>query len=67
MSRSGRDIPSHVLVAPTPENGLSAAAYVKCEQIQTISKERLGAFIGRLTDSEMQPVSVALKRMLSLS
>lgn len=67
VSRSGRDIPSHVPVLPTPENGLSAPSYVKCEQIQTISKERLGAFIGRLTEAQMQQVAVALQRMLRLS
>lgn len=64
VSRSGRDVPSHVRVEPTPENGLRETSFVKCEQLQTISKERLADPIGRLTESEMHQVSVALRRML---
>jgi len=67
LSRSGRMVPSHVVIQPTPDNGLSALSYVKCEQVQTISKERLLGFIGRLTSEEMRQVAVALRRMMELS
>lgn len=66
VSRSGRDVPSHVLVEPAEENGLQAPSYVKCEQLQTISKERLSERIGRLTADDMREVSAALRRMMSL-
>ena len=66
VSKSGRTIPTHVFVPVTPENGLWEPSYVKCEQIQTITKERLGRCLGHLTDAETAQVAVALKRVLNL-
>lgn len=66
VSRSGRDIPSHVFLLPSPESGLSEGSYAKCEQVQTISKERLEERIGRVAADELHRVSLALKRMLAL-
>ncbi len=67
VTTKGRDnVPSHVAIAPTPGNGLSAPSYVKCEQVQTVSKERLDAFIGELSDTDMERVSDALKRVFAL-
>ena len=34
-------VATHVPLAPSARNGLSAASYVKCEQILTLSKDRL--------------------------
>ncbi len=67
VSRSGRDVPSHVRLEPTPENGLRTTSDVKCEQLQTISKERLADPIGRLGPDDMRRVSAALKRMMDLT
>lgn len=67
VSRSGRAVPSHVELQPTQENGLSARSFAKCEQLQTISKERVGSLIGRLDSEQMRKVSVALRRMMELS
>jgi len=66
VSRSGRNVPTHVFVPQTPENGLSVPSYVKCEQIQTISKERLGRKLGSLTPAEVTQVGAALKRVMDL-
>ena len=67
VSKSGRDVPTHVPVARTDENGLwEDLSYVKCEQIMTISKERLGRRLGRITTEEIKQVSMALKRVLAL-
>ncbi len=66
VSRSGRDVPSHVPLQPTPENGLREASYAKCEQVQTISKERLCERIGHVGTAEMRQVAAALKRMMEL-
>ena len=38
---SGRDVPFHILVPRSPANGLRADSYVKCEQVLTVSKNRL--------------------------
>ena len=66
VSRSGRDVPSHVRIDPTSENGLGSVSYVKCEQVQTVSKERLTGFVGRLTPDDMAKVDSALKRTMNL-
>src|ERR671931_2584354 len=41
MSRTERELPLHVRINPSPENGLSDPTDVKCEQIMTIEKSRL--------------------------
>ena len=66
ISEHGRDIPSHVRLEPTPENGLAYASYVKCEQILTISKSRLQERIGGVEEADLRRVEQALKRMLAL-
>ena len=67
VSKTGRDIPTHVQVPQSPENGLwEVLSYVKCEQLLTISKDRLGRRLGRLTDNQAAQVAAALKRVLSL-
>lgn len=66
VSTKGRSVPSHVAVQPSPQNGLSAVSYVKCEQIQTVSKERLLQKVGTLDAGDMTQVDTALKRTLAL-
>ena len=67
ISSRGRDIPFHVFIPRSETNGLKVDFYVKCEQVQTVSKARLlGAPWGRLTDDEMAQVGEALKLSLAL-
>lgn len=67
ITTQGRHIPFHVFIPSSPANGLRADSFVKCEQVLTISKNRLvGAPWGRLTDAEMAQVGEALKRSLAL-
>ena len=66
VSTKGRDIPSHVALAPSPSNGLAAASYVKCEQVQTVSKARLLHKIGELDAADMARGDAALKTVLAL-
>jgi mRNA interferase MazF len=67
VSTSGRPIPFHVEVEPTPDNGLSATSYLKCEQILTVSKDRLLGRIGEVDTAIMSQVEQAIKQVLSLS
>lgn len=68
ISTSGREIPFHVFIRKSKNNGLKADSYVKCEQIITISKPRLqGSAWGRLTDKEMSRVGEAIKLSLGLT
>jgi mRNA interferase MazF len=66
MSRTERELPLHVRIYPTEENGLTAETDVKCEQVMTIEKSRLLRRRGSITPEEMSRVDVALKLSLSL-
>src|SRR3984893_16072367 len=66
MSRTERELPLHVRIAPTEENGLTDYTDVKCEQIMTIEKTRLMRRRGSITSEEMTRVDAALKLSLSL-
>jgi mRNA interferase MazF len=66
VSTQGRDIAAHVAIEPSVFNGLSAPSYVKCEQVQTVSKARLTQRIGVLEAQAMTRVDAALKRVLAL-
>jgi mRNA interferase MazF len=58
---------SSVAIAPSTSNGLSQPSEVLCNQIQTVSKDRLLGYIGRLDQSEMQQVDEKLRYILALS
>jgi mRNA interferase MazF len=67
MSKSGREVPTHVKVPQGPTNNLSEPlSFVKCEQLLTISKSRLTNRIGRLTEDELAQVDAAVRRVLSV-
>lgn len=66
VSTSGRIVPTHVILEPDAQNGLRDRSYVKCEQLITISKDRLQALIGTADESVMRQVDRALKRALAL-
>ena len=56
----------HVPVEPSRLNGLSKAGIVRCEQVLTISKARLGAKLGLLEPRLMARVDEALRSVLGL-
>ncbi len=58
-------IPYHVVVAP-PEGGLRVERYVKCEDIRSISKERLLACWGVVTQATLGDVEHRLRMLLRL-
>jgi mRNA interferase MazF len=66
VSTRGRDVPSHVSLRPSATNGLIETSFVKCEQIQTVSKDRLLEFMGTLDSEDLGRVEVALRRVLAL-
>jgi len=66
MSRTERELPLHVRIAPSEENGLTDFTDVKCEQVMTIEKSRLMRRRGGITADELSRVDVALKLSLSL-
>src|SRR5436309_7619446 len=66
MSRTERELPLHVRIAPSEENGLTNFTDVKCEQLMTIEKSRLIRHRGSITSEEMARVDMALKLSLNL-
>lgn len=66
ISTSGRAVPFHIRLGPSADNGLSAVSFVKCEQILTISKDRLRKRWGRIADAEMETVEQAVALVLRL-
>lgn len=67
LSTSGRDVPSHVAIEPTKENGLRERSFAKCEQVLTLSKDRLEERMGRAEDAVMTRINAALKQVLVLA
>jgi len=43
-------LPSHLLVMP-PDGGLTARSHILCDQVRTISKQRLLRRMGKMPDS----------------
>ncbi|MDQ2902447.1 MAG: type II toxin-antitoxin system PemK/MazF family toxin [Chloroflexota bacterium] len=66
MSRTERELPLHVRIAPTPENGLTDFTDVKCEQVMTIEKSRLLRKRGSINGEELARVDLALRLSLNL-
>ena len=73
VSTTHRAMPQHVLIEPedvtrvsTQDRGLSRPSEVKAHQILTISKERLRARMGLLSEARMNEVDRALRLSLSL-
>lgn len=66
MSRTERELPLHVRIAPSDQNGLTDYTDVKCEQVMTIEKSRLLRRRGSITPEELSRVDHALKLSLSL-
>lgn len=66
VSSQGHEIPLHVRLRPSRENGLKNPSWVKCEQIFTVSKDRLRERLGRVTPAELRAVEAAVALNLGL-
>jgi mRNA interferase MazF len=67
VSSQGHEIPLHVRLRPTRENGLKNVSWVKCEQLFTVSKDRLRQRLGRITADELRAVERAIALNLDLT
>jgi len=66
VTTSGRTVPFHIPLSPSMDNGMRTDSFVKCEQILTISKDRLKERWGRISDEAMEAVEHALALVLGL-
>src|ERR1700730_11291357 len=61
-----KTIPAHVRIAP-PEGGLKTASVILCDQLRTISKDRLGSTPwGRVSAATLADVDLVLRMLLSM-
>jgi mRNA interferase MazF len=64
--RKSQGIPAHVLVNP-PEGGLKISSVLLCDQLRTISKDRLGTTPwGSVAPTTMGQVELILRMLLRL-
>jgi mRNA interferase MazF len=64
--RKSKNIPAHIPVAP-PEGGLKTPSVILCDQLRTISKDRLGkAPWGAVSAATLADVETALRILLGL-
>jgi mRNA interferase MazF len=60
-----KGIPFHVAINP-PEGGVAKKSFIKCEDIRSISTERLYKCMGRVSPMTMNAVEERLKILLDL-
>ena len=65
ITSKGKGIRSHVPVSP-PEGGLQVASYIKCEDVRSISMQRFGRRLGKVTAPTMNEVENRLRIILAL-
>jgi len=66
VSTKGKAVPFHVPVEPSQENGLKEKSFVKCEQVLTISKERLLRRLGRLEEDSLKTMAESIRKVLEI-
>jgi mRNA interferase MazF len=64
-SRTGRPYPFHVQISPA-ESGLPRESTILCEQLLTVTTDRLGRYVGMLIPDRMRDVDLALLYSLGL-
>ncbi|MEK7874279.1 MAG: type II toxin-antitoxin system PemK/MazF family toxin [Chloroflexota bacterium] len=65
ITSRARGIPLHVRVEP-PDGGLTVASFIKCEDIRSVSKERLTKCWGSVRPDTMAAVEDRLRILLAL-
>ena len=63
LTTRSRPLASYVEILP-PEGGLSRPSWVQCEQVRSISKERLRRRLGTISPATMSEVETALQLLL---
>lgn len=65
ITSKNKGIRSHVEIVP-PEGGLNITSYVKCEDVRSISIQRLGRRLGKVTNNTMDEVEKRLRFILAI-
>jgi mRNA interferase MazF len=65
ITSKAKGIPLHVAISP-PEGGLKAPSFIKCEDIRSVSKQRLAKFLGQVSPQTMHEVEDRLAVLLGM-
>jgi len=65
ITTKDKGVPFHMEIHPT-EGGLTGKSFIKCEDIRSISKERLLSIAGKVTSLTMAAVEDRLRILLNL-
>ena len=65
ITSKAKGIPLHVAVAP-PEGGLTQPSFIKCEDVRSVSKERLLNRLGTISASTLADVENRVKLLLGV-
>lgn len=65
LTTKSKGVPFHVLVEP-PEGGLKSRSFIKCEDIRSVAKERIGRHWGLLSDATLAEVEDRIMILLNL-
>lgn len=65
VTRTDRSLSSHVRIEP-PEGGLVAVSFAQCENIRSISKQRLRSKCGKVSATTLAEVEDRMRMLLSL-
>jgi mRNA interferase MazF len=65
ITSKAKGIPLHVRIA-SPEGGVKTPSYVKCEDIRSVSKQRLAQCWGRVSPETMHEVEERLAVLLGM-
>ncbi len=65
MTRTAKQIPLHVPVDPS-EGGVKSRSFIKCDDVRTVSIERLSDKWGELSDATMREVNDRVRIFLGL-
>lgn len=65
ITSKNKNQPLHVAVTP-PEGGLSLPSFIKCDDIRSVSKQRLKRFCGTVTAQTMAEIEKRMRILLHL-
>ena len=65
LTSKAKEFPLHVRVNP-PEGGLQVTSFAKCEDVRSVSRERLTKPLGRVTPAVLRQVEDRLRLVLGL-
>ena len=65
LTSKAEGVPFHVEIQP-PEGGVKQVSYVKCEDVRSISRERLRERCGTVSDKTLLQIKDCLRILLNL-